>query len=624
MQAVILSSVLAAALISGGALSHPDHDEPGLLFHFAVGGHPIQNGAWQDLSHQCTAQVIGSPQVRPSGPTEALIFAGEEMLLLAGTRAEADKLLPKREMTVAAWVRLDDSTNRGGIVGFTQDNRTAQQGWSLGYQGQRFTFSLAGSEGADAGKLTQIRSETAIASDRWYYVAATYDGHTMRLYVNGKLEAESTSQAGDIQYPAAAQYVACGYRDNDEKAPLQGALFELKLLAHVRTAEEISAVAVKNQNLIDWRSTPETDLVFLVSPYLQFATTNSIVVMCETSRPTTMTVEYAETRPLAQKAKTTAAQAISELTLRDLKPFTRYFYRVVCHDESGAELRGDLHSFQTAPPENMPWAFAVIGDTQRNPEVTRKCADDAYSRRPNFLLHCGDVVDDGFAKNQWLKDLFEPCANLMANIPTYPVIGNHEKDSHWYYDYFSLPDPEYHYTFRYGNAQFFMIDSNKPLRPGSPQHVWLESELAKSTATWKFTCHHHPCFSSDENDYGDHVQGRSKKFAWGDTNAQKLVPLYEKYGVDIAFNGHIHVYERTWPIFEMAINQEKGVRYVTSGGGGGHLEQAAPQRSWFSLHFQRAFHTCHAAVHDRTIVFKAYDIDGRLFDTFELTKPPGR
>ena len=49
-----------------------------------------------------------------------------------------------------------------------------------------------------------------------------------------------------------------------------------------------------------------------------------------------------------------------------------------------------------------------------------------------------------------------------------------------------------------------MIDSNKSLKAGSPQYQWLEKELAASKATWKFTCHHHPCFSSEEDDYGDH------------------------------------------------------------------------------------------------------------------------
>jgi hypothetical protein len=297
----------------------------------------------------------------------------------------------------------------------------------------------------------------------------------------------------------------------------------------------------------------------------------------------------------------------------------------VCTDDKGQTLRNPQHSFQTVATENMPWAFTIIGDTQRNPEVTRKCADGAYALRPNFLLHCGDVVDDGFAKHQWLNDLLEPCSNLMANIPTYPVIGNHEKDSHWYYDYFSLPKPEYYYTFRYGNAQFFMIDSNKQLGPESAQYQWLEKELAASKATWKFTCHHHPCFSSEDNDYGDHSKGPAgSKFTYGDMNARKLVPLYEKFGVDIAFNGHIHMYERTWPILDMAINQQRGVRYITSGGGGGNLEVAAPQRTWFNLHFKSVYHYCYAAIADRTIVFKAYDVDGQLFDSFELTKAADR
>ena len=113
---------------------------------------------------------------------------------------------------------------------------------------------------------------------------------------------------------------------------------------------------------------------------------------------------------------------------------------------------------------------------------------------------------------------------------------------------------------------------------------------------------------------------RRKATRGGDKNARALVELYEKYGLDIAFAGHIHSYERTWPLLNMTINQKNGVRYIVSGGGGGGLEQAAPQRSWFTLHVQRGHHYAFATVQDRTIQFKAYDLEGRLFDTFELTK----
>jgi len=619
------SLVTAAAILSGAALGHPDHVEKDLLYHFAAGTHDIQNGAWQDKSHQATAQVMGVPKFRNYGPTEALDLTGSEYLSLASSLEDAKKLLPTRAMTITAWVRLDDLPERGAIVGFQSKVRSNRDGWVLGYTRDSFVFSLAAGDKTAAPPATFLTARTPIQKERWYYVAATYDGQQMRLYVNGELEAESSAQAGDIRYPESGLYLVGGAASRAPHDLFEGGLYELKSYARDLSADEIRAVAKKNENLIAWAPTPETDLMFLVKPYLQFATPDSITVMCETSRPTKMKVEYAELRPLEQAAETPAAQQISEVTLTGLKPGTRYFYRVTCTDESGQQLRGQQYSFQTVTSETTPWAFAVIGDTQRNPEVTKKCADGAFSKRPNFLMHCGDVVDDGFAKNQWLKDLFEPCSNLLAQIPMYPVIGNHEKDSHWYYDYFSLPKPEYYYTFRYGNAQFFMIDSNRPLKPGSPQYEWLEKELAASKATWKFTCHHHPCFSSDENDYGDHNKGEAgTQFGFGDRNARQVVPLYEKYGVDIAFNGHIHLYERTWPIFEMAINQQQGVRYITSGGGGGSLEQAAPQRTWFSLHFQRAFHYCYAAISDRTIVFKAYDIDGLLFDTFELTKAVDR
>jgi hypothetical protein len=109
---------------------------------------------------------------------------------------------------------------------------------------------------------------------------------------------------------------------------------------------------------------------------------------------------------------------------------------------------------------------------------------------------------------------------------------------------FLFPEPEYYYGFNFGNARFFMIDTNQKVNPGSVQYNWLEKELANSDAEWKFVCHHHPPYSSDENDYGN--LWKTNQGNHGDLRARELVPLYEKYGVDIVWNGHIHSYERTW------------------------------------------------------------------------------
>jgi hypothetical protein len=622
MRTIIFLLALAASLPP--VMAHPDKVEDGLLFHFATGTHGIEDGRWSDLTHTLNARVHGQPVMTNVGPARAMVFDGySSWLEAAPDRESAGKVLPKREMTVAGWVYLEDTRNDGGLCGFLQDNGNDERGWLLGYNERTFTFTLTAEGGVGAGgRHTVVRGRTAIEKGRWHHVAASYDGATMRLFVNGKPDGESTAQMGDIRYPEKGRLAVAAYVDEDELYPMEGGLYEVKVYGRVQAEEELAQVVERNRVLLDYQPSINEALRFVVQPYLQMGTRDSMVVMAETTQPSRMVVEYAEVQPLSQRVASSATGYIGEVPLTGLKPFTRYFYRVICTDDLGNVARSEVATFQTAPGPDDAWAFGILGDTQRNPSVTRRCAEGIFGVRPNFLLHCGDVVDDGFAKNQWVDDLFGPASVLMAHVPTFPVIGNHERNSHWYYDYFSLPAPEYWYTFQYGNAQFFMIDSNKDCSPGSEQYRWLEGELAKSKATWKFAAHHHPCFSSDENDYGDHWKGKSRpaEYVQGDRNARQLVPVYEKYGVDVVFNGHIHSYERTWPILNLSINQRKGVRYIVSGGGGGGLEQAAPQRAWFSVHVARGHHYCVAAVFDRTLEFKAYDIEGRLFDTFELTK----
>jgi len=623
-----ICACVVAGLVCAGAGFHPDEDEVGLLSHWAVGAHEAEGGFIEDVSHTLRARIVGEPKVDAVGPTLGALFNGTtDWLVISDDIAKDAKGLPTKAFSVSAWVNLSSTTQWGSITGCIQDNGDAEKGWVLGYNDANFYFGLA-TKGADDGdgKITYLNGTTPIVPDMWYYVVGTYDGTTMRLYVNGAREAQSRAQSGDILYPESAPYTIGCFIDQDENHPMHGALHRVKTYSRVLRDKEIWEVTQKNINLVNYIPPTQTELRWLVQPYLQAATLSSITVMSETNRPSKMIVEYGLQQPLQYRAETVEDRAIGEVVLRDLAPATDYFYRVIRTTPDGRTLASDIKALKTNVPPDQPWSFAIIGDTQRNPEITKKCADLAFTTRPNFLLHCGDVVDDGYAKQQWLKDLFEPCAALLAHVPVYPTIGNHEKDSRFYYDYFSLPSPEYYYTFTFGNAEFFMIDTNRDCSPGSEQYQWIERDLAKSKATWKFTCHHHPCFSSDENDYGDAITGDPKEgpLTRGDDNARHLVKLYEKYGVDIAFNGHIHVYERTWPILDMRVNQAKGIRYITSGGGGGGLEHPAPNKAWFSLHVNRAHHICYAAIADRTIQFKAYDTEGRLFDVFELTKPEGR
>lgn len=610
--------------LSAALISHADQNDERLLAHFAVGTKPITQNSWQDFTGKVIASIEGSPKIRRRGPTDCLEFFGQEKLILRDFKTGADIVQPTDAFSTEAWICLDETSPDGRVISRIGEEQNQPLGWALGYVGDHWNFLLSASKGK--GGWTKVVGRSPIRKGCWHYVAATYDGKSTKLFVDGRLEAESNEAAGPIKHPKSGDFILGGLFESSKKVPMRGALFEVKVYGRALSSQEIMMTAIRNSNLIAWKPEVESgELSFLVKPMLQFGTQNSMTIVCETSQPTKVDVSYGGSALFGKKVSTSNLSSISEVTISGLEPNTRYFYRVECADEKGRTLKSEIRSFQTAITPDRAWAFAIVGDTQRNPEVTKKCADGAYALRPNFMLHCGDVVDDGFAKNQWIKDLFEPCSELLSNIPMYPVIGNHEKDSHWYYDYFALPKPEYYYTFHYGNAQFFMLDTNRPLKPGSEQYVWLEKELAASKAAWKIAAHHHPCFSSDEDDYGDHVRGKPLSiYGYGHPNAKQAIALYEKYGVDIVFNGHIHVYERTWPILNMSINLKKGVRYITSGGGGGHLESPAPQRTWFSLHVNKAYHYCHTVVFDRNLIFKAYDIEGRLFDTFEMTKADDR
>jgi acid phosphatase type 7 len=356
---------------------------------------------------------------------------------------------------------------------------------------------------------------------------------------------------------------------------------------------------------------------FVINPYLQYPTQTSITVMWETAVPGDSVVEFGLSSTTLKKVEQAEEVAIHEVKLSGLESETKYVYRVSSTAPDGTTVTSPLYQFMTAVKPESAFSFAVIGDTQKNPKMTAKVAKVMYDRRPHFVVHCGDVVDNGPDKAEWVHELFGPCADLFARAAVFPTIGNHEKNHAWYYRYFSLPDPEYRYRFRYGNADFFVVDSNKTLKPESEQYKWLDRELADSTATWKFVYHHHPAWSSDADDYGDTTKGPTRL---GDLNSRSLVTLYEKHRVDVVFNGHVHLYERTWPIRMGKVDRKNGIVYVTSGGGGGKLEEAGPIPTWFKAQLRVDFHCCYINVQGSHLEFQAFDHNGQLFDSFEREK----
>lgn len=554
---------------------------------------------------------------------ESAVFDGKFSELVIGrSQKAAQAMLPAESMTVSAWVAIDQPTKWGSIIGHVQDDGNAERGWYLGYDETTFTFALSTKGGDDGdGKLTLLKGKSNFEKGRFYYVVGVYDGSTMQLYVNGQLEAETREQSGVILYSPPSPLAIGAFHDTNEFHSLNGRIREVSLYHIAAKPAWVLQQFQRQENLATLVNIAEapTEPKFLVEPFLQFGTETSMTVVWRTAGNSAGVLHWGEDATCTNRIESSNNGEFHSVKIDGLKAETQYFFRAQANVGEKV-IQSNVSTFQTASKRGTPIAFAVVSDTQYQPAVSGIIAEQAWARRPNFVLHCGDIVDDGTKEYQWTNEFFASMNVLLSRVPMYPVLGNHEKNAKDYYNYMSLPEPEYYYTFSYGDADFFMIDSNRKVDPESEQYQWLDKSLAASTATWKFVCHHHPPYSSDENDYGD--LWKTNKSSHGDTRLRQLVPLYEKHHVDFVWAGHIHSYERTWPIREGKAVEVGGTIYMVTGGAGGGLETPGPYRPFFQNNVRRGHHYTMVHIHGRTLELKAYTLEDVLFDVTKIEKLP--
>jgi hypothetical protein len=170
----------------------------------------------------------------------------------------------------------------------------------------------------------------------------------------------------------------------------------------------------------------------------------------------------------------------------------RYFYRVIT-----GSLTSQIYNF-IMPPDPMEEAsfkIVAMSDMQRdnaNPNkfeeivhdgIITYLAENYFGDLPfdlQMILVPGELVDNGLSYSQWANTFFGPAHPLFAHVPVYPVLGNHESDTDYYFDYFHLPETgtegyEEHWWYTdYSNLRAVGLDSN----PGYQLDVqldWLES-----------------------------------------------------------------------------------------------------------------------------------------------------
>ncbi|MDD2666838.1 MAG: metallophosphoesterase [Methanocellales archaeon] len=302
--------------------------------------------------------------------------------------------------------------------------------------------------------------------------------------------------------------------------------------------------------------------ITLWGPYVTKTTTNSTVINWKTENATSGVVSYAtdayyqEHGGYDHAVEDTEEKELHHLNITNLTPNTVYHYQVCIGNESTSDC-----TFRTFSTQGS-FTFIVYSDSQEpqgDPEATQltrhKLVADRIAEEENvmFVLHCGDLVNDGSDLEEWNR-FFEAGRAMMSTTTFYTTLGNHDYHPvQNYYDAFGVPE---WYSFDCGNAHFTVLDSNDQADVNS-ETTWLQNDLTTSAA-WKFVSFHHPPYSSSASHYG------------GWANWQSLwCPIFLDHDVNAVFNGHVHAYERL---------QADGINYVVAGIGGGPSYDLAEPR----------------------------------------------
>ncbi len=553
--------------------------------------------------------------------TASLLFHGERPTQRLSNFLATDSI-PREGFTIETWLVHHVNQPVGILIAAKGKKAGSSVPWSLGFHNWTSSFTMEGADGSTVQLQSRMGRWTGY-KQRWVHLVAVYDGHDVQLYRNGEVVASGHMHHHAIAWPDELEFEMAAYMENEPF--MQWA----NLVNHVRIYKEPLSKEQINKNFFAFQEPVEqghlfSDLFhFTAGPYLNLATENSINVVWETDRPTTATLHWGRTSSMGESMMLGEKARLHTATIEGLEPNTPYFYRIECQDvESEETIDSGILTFKSAVKEGQPYRFAVIGDTESRPHVNDRLSKLVWDERPNFLINLGDLTDGGqeLHRYEWTHEYFLGMNQLTSRVPVFAVPGNGEGDLYWYNHYHDYPEPEGYYQFRFGDAAFFMLDSNqreKEFAEGGKQYKWLEEQLSKCDARWKFVCHHHATFTGEEDDYGNAWEEES---SFGDAAVRRIVPLYEKYGVDMVMFGHLHLYERSLPIRDGHVDFNAGVVHLLAGGGGGNLEDFAPTPAFFSAKTHRGHHYVIIDMHDNTMIMRMYDTDGDIRDSFTIEK----
>lgn len=392
-----------------------------------------------------------------------------------------------------------------------------------------------------------------------------------------------------------------------------------------------------------------------------------------------------------------APHRVYHASLKGLESGSTFQYRI---------FKDNIEVFSSTgkTPRNgkQAYRFVAFGDIGAETPIQKKLATRAFLSNPDFVVVPGDIVYERGLISEY-RTKFWPIYNadkagnegapLIRSVPMIVAAGNHDTDTRnldkypdalAYYYYWNQPlngplgieggalvptltaseanrkaftdaaGNAYlkmsNYSFDYGNAHWLVIDSNPYVDfTDKTLQAWIANDLQQSKdATWHFVMFHHPGFNSSR----EHFEQQHTRL---------LSPIFEQGKVDVVFNGHVHNYQRSFPLkftpdkngvllvggmgnktvrgrvvngkwlLDKTFNGKtdttpEGVIYLVTGAGGQTLynpEQHNDPDSWqrFTDKFISNSHSLTVAdVNGKVLTIRQVNAEGKVLDVIKITK----
>jgi predicted phosphodiesterase len=282
-------------------------------------------------------------------------------------------------------------------------------------------------------------------------------------------------------------------------------------------------------------------------------------------------------------------------TLSNLEPKTNYYYKVGTSQGWSKQFE-----FKTFPAgNNFKFRVCIFGDlAYQHGNSIPDLQEAAKKNWFDMIIHVGDIAYDlhsddcdGNCGDKFMNEL-EP---IFSRYPYMVIAGNHENDhknfSH-FHNRFRMPGEEgghhnnQYYSFNLGAAHFFGVSTEHygymdeyGKAPVLSQYSWLTSNLQEANKNreirpWIIGYQHRPFYCSNSHCLEDNEPLIRK----GKNDIPGLEPIYDTNKIDLIFCGHMHSYERFYPMSNLVAynngnnpyHNAAAPTYITTGSAGCH------------------------------------------------------